>query len=96
MNTDRSSEGPYRIRNDREEDVFISGPGLFESGEFPSGNFEYDQICAGLNTAYAEGKKAERERCLAIVGRHPGKCDETTPFDCLQEIKYEIGGQDGK
>ena len=52
------SEGPYRIRNDREEDVFISGPGLFESGEFPSGNFEYDQICAGLNTAYAEGRKA--------------------------------------
>ena len=49
-----------------------------------------------INREFDERVKAERERCLEIVGRHPGKCDETTPFDCLQEIKYEIGGKDAK
>jgi hypothetical protein len=90
------SEGLYRYEHRDEQKAFVVvGPGRENMG----GTYTKNEasIAARLaNLAYAEGRKAERERCLAIANRHPNECDGLILEDCLQTIKDEIGGQDGK
>ena len=96
MNQYIKGEGPYIAEQwEGRNEFVVVGPG-WETVVGTYTKNESDIAARFANLAYAEGRKAERERCLEIVGRHPGKCDETTPFDCLQEIKYEIGGKDAK
>jgi hypothetical protein len=83
-----ASEGPYRIEEVKQGYSVVFGPGLY-----PEGN----RACFGedlqstLNYAHAEGRKAERERCLGIVR------DYCPCHDEIVQIEKRIrGGQDGK
>lgn len=60
-------------------------------------SLETDIKTAIANAAHAEGRKAERERCLEIVKRHRENCDGVMVIGCAAEIEYGIrGGQDGE
>jgi hypothetical protein len=92
-----AGEGPYLWGYDSYDDMCIFGPSLDENGWNPYKLKKIYRVCEKLNSAYATGRKAERERCLAIANRHPDKCDGITLRDCMETIKDEIrGGQDGK
>lgn len=51
---------------------------------------EAEILCAGMNEAFAAGRKAERERCLKIVNDFC-QCHD----DIVQIEKRIAGGQDG-
>jgi len=54
------------------------------------------EMC-NYNRGYADGLKAERERCLRILRSHPEKCEGIVLGDCLNTVIELIGGgQDAK
>lgn len=72
--------------------------GAGEGPDFDKSPFDCSVYGADdIKKAYAAGVKAERERCLSIVNRHPNDCGGITLHDCLETIQEAIeGGQDGK
>jgi len=86
-----AGEGPYLWGYDSYDDMCIFGPSLDENGWNPYKLKKIYRVCEKLNSAYAEGLKAERERCVEIARQY---------FSCegiAQEIEKKIlGGQDGE
>lgn len=80
------AKGPYKTEEFKEAWT-VRGPG----GNTPFTNSEDADVYRGeLNAAYAEGRKAERERC-ANIARQYASCEGVA-----QEIeKHILGGQDG-
>lgn len=57
---------------------------------------DVDCLACLWEEGFADGRKAERERCLEIINRHPDKCGTLEGDDCLEVIKGELGGQNEK
>jgi hypothetical protein len=86
-----AGEGPYLWGYDSYDDMCIFGPSLDENGWNPYKLKKIYRVCEKLNSAYATGRKAERERCLAIIERWRPMKKQT-----WVTVSDEIGGQDGK
>ena len=87
MTNDKGAiEGPYTDGWGR--GAYVVGPGLKDKQQRTWIDVDLASL---LNLAYAEGRKAERERCADIARQH---------FSCegiAQDIEKQImGGQDGE
>lgn len=90
------SEGPYRIDAYQACEPFprliAVGPSIrFGENGIPPRPGELVDL---LNTAYAEGRKAERERCAKIAENEAGEIPECMTGRII--AKKIRGGQDGK
>ena len=91
-----ADEGPYRIGIPDEytgTTDYVShrlvGPGLGRWGAPDVSDLMPDEghlalLVDAANAIYAEGRKAERERCLRILRSHQGKCEEILLTDYLE------------
>ena len=82
-----AGEGPYRVIQPVDmTPLTVEGPTGNHGHTLHNG-----ALCNVLNAAFAEGRKAERERCLAIIKTH-----NCWIHPSLKQISREIGGQDAK
>ena len=65
----------------------IEGPGF---DKLPQKVFREFDLAMLLNLAHAEGRKAERERCLNVLKKYPDDGKELG--DILEAIRLEIKG----
>lgn len=93
-----AGDGPYYVTDEYCNEVggrrfVIRGPGLNAQTTASLIREELVGSARIRNRAYAEGRKAERERCLAIIERW-----RPMPSEIWIAVSDEIakGGQDGK
>lgn len=94
-----AGEGPYYVechpgtRHWEEWDVKCSD--RFVSSH--CNEYQAHKVCADLNTAHAEGRKTERERCAKIAEDHALLLNSPGEAAACREVAEMIrGGQDGE